>query len=194
MPGQLLPHYTRPARGKLRTMISLLQKLVLAAAIVLIVIAVYRRAMHSARVDNTSTGEQPLDPEPNDDTALTAAWNEARSIVHQEDLPGMDRARLSCAELLHVAAEQDISLDIEAVEAVMLMRKHLPALVEETARACRHLAEEERDARVGQMVSRLTGFGDHARAILGRLDADSAIRLNTLHAHLSSRLDPDKDR
>ena len=118
---------------------------------------------------------------------VAGAWEKAIKLAPERGEELAD-AQASCAQLLAVVEQHESIPDGEIRETVVLIRKHLQALVDSTERRLRGASVAAKKATVEEMVKLLLGFGQRAQQDLEAAgltpEEDDAV----LRAHLAARL------
>jgi hypothetical protein len=123
---------------------------------------------------------------PQRDHALGLAWERAGEIAptHAREL---QQGRNRCARLLTLE-RTSATLDPEIIETCTLIRRHVPPLVEETARACRTASSAEAAGLSASLVSKLQALAIRAARLTEQLDLAAREDLAIRHAHLDNQL------
>jgi hypothetical protein len=123
---------------------------------------------------------------PRKDRAVESAWDRAEEVAPAYAVE-LRQSRAACARLLTLQSTS-ATLDPEIIETCTLIRRHVPELVEQTARACDGASPEEAAALRASLAARLQDLSSRAAELTenARLAAreDLAIR----HAHLANQL------
>ncbi len=140
-----------------------------------------------ATIPDDGTHTLELAPLPDGYEGVAGAWEKAIKLAPERGEELAD-AQASCAQLLAVVEQHESIPDGEIRETVVLIRKHLQALVDSTERRLRGASVAAKKATVEEMVKLLLGFGQRAQQDLEAAgltpEEDDAV----LRAHLAARL------
>lgn len=145
-------------------------------------------------LDQPSPPRQPVQsepeiaPEPEHDHAVTKAWANVSELL-PIDAGQLADARAYCAQVLR--ASDDDGLDAELLDCAVLIRRHLPELVQRTLDLMPEASADERDDLARELVESLNAIGRRSEEALaeGRAQRRSALSVRHLHVR-SSRQGP----
>ena len=118
--------------------------------------------------------------------ALIAAWNAAQKLAPDHCLQS---ARNACARFLALC-QTTSSLDPSVSDHEVLIRKHVPALIDETVAVCDGASLIERNTAISGMVDDLERMAAKANELMDKEQETFRERLKIRRAHLAERLPP----
>ncbi|MBH0114374.1 hypothetical protein I5E68_15625 [Novosphingobium sp. YJ-S2-02] len=139
-------------------------------------------------VSLTRPGDDDKVIEPMVDKPVAEAWQLALRLSPDDERERLRQSRVSCSDFLHLVERGELTMDLEAIEHAVLIRKQLPSLVLTTERAVRGEVGENHEAVLRNMAEHLVGFGRLAQAILDRHRQALEDQLVILDAHLTNKL------
>lgn len=118
-----------------------------------------------------------------DAAALRDAWDNAARIA-----PGaqLDAPREACAGFLKLATADALSHP-EEIELAVLIRKHVPGLIDDTSAVLRLAPESDAEEAIRSMLDELQALGDEAMSALITLREEAEERLSIRKSRLSNR-------
>ena len=126
----------------------------------------------------------PPPPEPAADRAVAQAWEAARRLA-PEARPELSDRRAAAAAVLHRADAG--TLDMAVIEAATAIRRHLPALVEQSAALAVGAPPAERRALAADMLVSIRDLTDAAVAMRNAERQQQREELAARRAHLARR-------
>jgi hypothetical protein len=123
---------------------------------------------------------------PRADRRIGSAWDRAGEVAPAYAVE-LRQSRAKCARLLTLQSTSAI-FDPEIIETCTLIRRHVPELVEQTARACDGASPEEAAALRASLVSRLQDFSSRAAELTEKVRLAAREELAIRHTHLDSQL------
>lgn len=128
------------------------------------------------------TFDKDRGPEPADD--VEDAWTKALSLTGEAPLRD---AQAACATLLATAVLSP-TIDAGLIDAASFVRRHVPALVQETNDVCELGGEEACTKAREDLKSRLLEIGEMARRVIHDRKSRTRESLSLRHAHIANRL------
>lgn len=120
------------------------------------------------------------------DPGVRAAWDMARELLPLRPRK-LRSARDRCAQLLALAEDPASGLDSGLIDAAALIRRNLPALVNDTAALWPVLDAAGRETHSAVLLENLDRLGRHAQREIARHRGVLEERLAVVHAHIASR-------
>ena len=114
---------------------------------------------------------------------LSAAWDKASRLASENAL---GKPRKACARFLKVF-EAEADCDPGSVELAMFIRRHVPALVDDTRAVLHAASSQEGEGAVAGMVAALKQLGEEAAAASERRSAHARERLSLRRDHFARR-------
>lgn len=119
------------------------------------------------------------------DAAVRGAWDRAQHLVPRAALAQVASARADCAVLLDMA-EGD-ALDIAVIDLAALVRRNVPALVQQVDALWRNAPRAEQDEQARGLADDLISLGAAARPFVARNRENLRDRLAAIRNHVAAQ-------